>query len=162
MVEYSKISCKLTNIQLNKLKKAVKSNEGTKVIIMCENHGYCKLEMPEKGDNILEYKPGEKSVMTLFVIYADLESLLEKITSFENDPQKSSSTDINKHTASGYSLFSHCLFDKTKNRFDYYRGENCMKNFSLDLRDHVTEIIDYEQKEIIPLTKGERKLYRKL
>ena len=29
MVEYSKINCKLTNIQLNKLKKAVKSNEGT-------------------------------------------------------------------------------------------------------------------------------------
>ena len=29
MVEYSKINCKLTNIQLNKLKKAVKSKEGT-------------------------------------------------------------------------------------------------------------------------------------
>ena len=28
MVEYSKINCKLTNLQLNKLKKAVKSNEG--------------------------------------------------------------------------------------------------------------------------------------
>ena len=28
MVEYSKINCQLTNIQLNKLKKAVKSNEG--------------------------------------------------------------------------------------------------------------------------------------
>ena len=28
MVEYSKINCKLTNVQLNKLKKAVKSNEG--------------------------------------------------------------------------------------------------------------------------------------
>ena len=28
MVEYSKIKCKLTNVQLNKLKKAVKSNEG--------------------------------------------------------------------------------------------------------------------------------------
>ena len=28
MVEYSKINCKLTNIQLDKLKKAVKSNEG--------------------------------------------------------------------------------------------------------------------------------------
>ena len=27
MVEYSKINCKLTNVQLNKLKKAVKSNE---------------------------------------------------------------------------------------------------------------------------------------
>ena len=29
MVEYSKITCKLTNIQLNRFKKAVKSNEGT-------------------------------------------------------------------------------------------------------------------------------------
>ena len=28
MVEYSEINCKLTNVQLNKLKKAVKSNEG--------------------------------------------------------------------------------------------------------------------------------------
>ena len=28
MVEYSKIECKLTNVQLNKFKKAVKSNEG--------------------------------------------------------------------------------------------------------------------------------------
>ena len=27
MVEYNKINCKLTNVQLNKLKKAVKSNE---------------------------------------------------------------------------------------------------------------------------------------
>ena len=28
MVEYSEINCKLTNLQLNKIKKAVKSNEG--------------------------------------------------------------------------------------------------------------------------------------
>ena len=28
MVKYSKVNCKLTNVQLNKLKKAVKSNEG--------------------------------------------------------------------------------------------------------------------------------------
>ena len=28
MVEYSKVNCKLTNVQLNKFKKAIKSNEG--------------------------------------------------------------------------------------------------------------------------------------
>ena len=28
MVEYSEVNCKLTNVQLNKLEKAVKSNEG--------------------------------------------------------------------------------------------------------------------------------------
>ena len=28
-----------------------------------------------------------------------------------------------------------------------------MKNFCLDLREHATEIINYEKKEMIPLTK---------
>ena len=28
MVKYSEVNCKLTNVRLNKLKKAVKSNEG--------------------------------------------------------------------------------------------------------------------------------------
>ena len=37
MVEYSKINCKLTNIQLNKLKKTVKSNEGTPLRIGIKN-----------------------------------------------------------------------------------------------------------------------------
>ena len=37
MVEYSKINCKLTNVQLNKLKKAVKSNEGATLIFIKMN-----------------------------------------------------------------------------------------------------------------------------
>ena len=37
MVEYSKINCKLTNLQLNKLKKAVKSNEGATLRLGIKN-----------------------------------------------------------------------------------------------------------------------------
>ena len=37
MVEYSKIECKLTNVQLNKLKKAVKSNEGVTLRLSTKN-----------------------------------------------------------------------------------------------------------------------------
>ena len=37
MVGYSKINCKLTNVQLNKLKKAVKSNEGTTLRLGIKN-----------------------------------------------------------------------------------------------------------------------------
>ena len=85
--------------------------------------------MPKEGKNILENIPGKKSVTTPFVIYADLESILEKISGCENDLGKPSSTKINKHTASGCSLFSHCLFDISKNKFDYYRGNNCVRNF---------------------------------
>ena len=37
MVEYSKINCKLTNVQLNRLKKSVKSNEGATLILDIKN-----------------------------------------------------------------------------------------------------------------------------
>ena len=57
---------------------------------------------------------GEKSIKSLFIIYADLECLLEKMNTCYNNPEQSSTTEINKHTPSGYSLFTHCSFDKTK------------------------------------------------
>ena len=37
MVEYTKINCKLTNVQLYKLKKAVKSNEGATLRLGIKN-----------------------------------------------------------------------------------------------------------------------------
>ena len=36
-----------------------------------------------------------------------------------------------------------------------------MKNFCLDLREHATKIINYEKKEMIPLTKKEEKNHNK-
>ena len=46
MVEYSKINCKLTNLQLNKLKKAVKSNEGVTLRLSTKN--FNKNEVPHE------------------------------------------------------------------------------------------------------------------
>ena len=96
---------------------------------VCENHDHCYVEMPQEDNEILKYNHGEKSIRAPFVIYADLEGLLEKMSTCRNDPEKSSTTELNKHTPSGYSLFAHCSFDTTKNKIDYYRGEDCMKIF---------------------------------
>ena len=128
---------------------------------VCENHDYCCVEMPNEHHKILKYNHGEKSMKAPFIIYADLESLLEKINTCCDNPEKSSTTKINKHTPSGYSLFTHCSFDITKNNLDYYRGEDCMKKFCLDLREHATKKINYEKKEMIPLTKKEEKNHNK-
>ena len=46
MVEYSKINCKFTNVQLNKLKKAVKSNEGATLRLGIKN--FNKDELPHE------------------------------------------------------------------------------------------------------------------
>ena len=64
--------------------------------------------MPNEDNKILKYNHGEKSMKAPFIIYADLESLLEKMNTCHNNPEKSSTTKINKHTPSGYSLFTHC------------------------------------------------------
>ena len=55
------------------------------------------------------------------------------ISTCYNNPKESSTTEINKHTPLGYSLFMHCSFNKTKNKLDYYRGKDCMKKFCKDL-----------------------------
>ena len=36
-----------------------------------------------------------------------------------------------------------------------------MKIFCLDLREHATKIINYEKKEMVPLTKKEEEMYNK-
>ena len=94
-----------------------------------------------------------------FVIY--LECLLEKMSTCYNNPEESSTTEISKHTPLGYSLFTHCSFDKTKNKLDYYRGKDCMKKFFKVLREHATKIINYEKKKMIPLTIKEEIKYNK-
>ena len=96
-----------------------------------------------------------------FVIYADLECLLEKMSTCINNPNESSTTKINKHTPSGCSIFTHCSFDKSKNKLNYYRGKDCMKKFSKDLREHASKIIDYEKKKMIPLTTEENIYHKK-
>ena len=123
---------------------------------ICENHEYCHVEMLNEDNKIIKYNQGEKSIRYPFIIYADLESLLEKISTCYNNLEESSTTEINKHTPSGCSLFTHCSFDKTKNKLDYYRGNNCMEKFCKDLREHATKIINYEKKDMIPLTKKEQ------
>ena len=113
---------------------------------ICENNKYCNVETPTKDNNTIKYNQGEKSIKLPFLIYADLECFLEKKGTCQNNPNESSTTEINKHTPSGYSLFTHCSFDKSKNKRDYYRGKDCMKKFCKDLRTHATKIITKRKK----------------
>ena len=63
-----------------------------------------------------------------------------------DSPEKLSATKINEHVPSGYSLFTHCSFHEIKTKLSHDRGNNCMKNFCLDLKKHATKIINYEKK----------------
>ena len=76
-----------------------------------ESYEYCYVEIPKEDHKILKYNHGENSVKFTFIIYADLEFLLEKISTYHSNPKNSSATKKNKHPPSGYSMFTHWSFD---------------------------------------------------
>ena len=53
--------------------------------------------------------------------------------------KKSSTTKTNEHTPSGYSMFTKCSFNGTKNKLDCYRGKDCMEKFCKNLKEHLTK-----------------------
>ena len=55
---------------------------------VCNDHDYCFVEMPNDDNKILKYNYGEKPLKVTAIIYADLECLLEKIHSCQNNPEK--------------------------------------------------------------------------
>ena len=67
---------------------------------------------------------------------------MQKNHACDNNPEGSSTAKINKHTACGCSLFTHCSFNNSKSKHDFYRGVDFMQI----LKHHATEIINYEKK----------------
>ena len=108
--------------------------------------------MSHPNKNILESKPGQKSLKHAFAIYADLECLLLKMNTRNNNPSKSYRIVKAIHKPSGYSLLICCSFDKLGT---YYRGRDCMKRFCDDLKKHLTRITNYEMKPMDLLTAEE-------
>ena len=117
--------------------------------------------MPNEFEKILKYNPGEKSLKVPFVIYADLECLLEKIYSCQNDPKKSSTEEKVEHTLSSYPWITCSSFNKSKNEWGYCRGKDSMEMFCKDLRYQAMKTINYEKKEMILLTDKEIESYEK-
>ena len=65
-------------------KKKLKEHEE-----ICNNHNSYHIEMPKQVEKILKCIHGEKSLKAPFTIYLDLECLLKKEQSCQNNPKKS-------------------------------------------------------------------------
>ena len=101
------LNCLHSYRTISKLKKHEK---------ICKNHDFCHLKIPDVDNNMLESKPGKKSLKNAFIIYADLECLLLKMNTCNNNPNKAYTTAKALHKISGYSLLTSCSFDKSENK----------------------------------------------
>ena len=128
---------------------------------LCDNHDYCHLKMPTEDNKTLKYNHGEKPLKAPFTIIADLECFLIKEQSRQNDPRKSYTEKRAKYEPLGCSLSLICPFDAAENRHYFYRRKDCIENFWKKLKELGTEIINYKEKEMVPLTDRENKFYQK-
>ena len=101
--------------------------------------------MLNEDNKILKYNYGENSLKAAFIIYADLECLLEIMHSCQNNFEKSyteKKISIHLLLCSIYKLF---VWPR-KNKLDCCKGDDCMESFCKDLREHAMKIMNYGKK----------------
>ena len=103
---------------------------------VCENKDFCAVIMSLEFTKILEFTQYEKSDKAPFLIYADLECIMEKIDGCKNNPENWSTAKVSEHIPSGFSMSTISLFRSIKNKHDVCRGKDCMKKFCEPLRKY--------------------------
>ena len=72
--------------------------------------------MPSEDTKILELNQYQKFDKVPFIIYVDLECLIEKINGWKNNPESSSTTKVSKYILSGFSMSTISLFRSIENK----------------------------------------------
>ena len=72
--------------------------------------------------------------------------------SSQNNPEKSYTEEKAKHIPSDCAWYLTCSFDSTKNKHSFFRGDDCNQRLCKKFEELALETIDYEEKEIIPIT----------
>ena len=108
---------------------------------ICNKHDRCRIEMPKRAEKIIKYAHGEKSLKAPFAICLDLECLLKKEQSCQNNPEKLCTNKKAKHDPSGWAMFTKGSFDAAENKFGFYRGRDCIEKLCKKLKGHTMKII---------------------
>ena len=77
-----------------------------------------------------------------------------------NNIKKSYAKKKTKHEPSGWAMLTKCPFDKKENKFDYCRRKDCIEKIRKKIKKRAMKIINYEQKEMIPLIYEENQSYK--
>ena len=87
-----------------------------------------KIEMPKEGKNIVKFENYQNQMKVPWIIYADFESLVEKIHGCKRDPSGSSTTKTEVHTPCGFGFMAVRSDSETMGPY-VYRGKNTVKDF---------------------------------
>ena len=81
-------------------------------------NNFCNVTLPSEHTKILEFNQYQKSNKAPFIIYADLECIIEKIDGCKNNPENLSTTKVSKHIPSSVSVSTISPFRSIENKHD--------------------------------------------
>ena len=67
---------------------------------------------------VFQFNQHQKSDKASFIIYAELECIIEKIDGCKNNPENSSTTKVSEHIPSGFSMSTMSSFRSIKIKHD--------------------------------------------
>ena len=85
--------------------------------------------MPSEDTKILVFNHYQISNKALFIIYADLECLIEKNEGCKNNPENPSTNKVGEHIPLAFLKYTISSFKCRENKCNVYRGKDCMKSF---------------------------------
>ena len=103
--------------------------------------------MPSDETKMLEFYQYQNSDKAPYIIYANLECIIEMTNGCKNNPENSSTANLSKHIPSGFSKPTISSFRGIENKHNVYRGKDCMKTFCKFLRQHAMKIINFKKKK---------------
>ena len=114
---------------------------------------FCRFVMPSQKTKIFQFNQYLNSNKKLCIIYVDLQSFVKKIDWSANNSEKFSIIIIGEHIPCGYPISTIWAFHPIKNKHSLYRWVDCMEKACSSLRVHATNLINFERKKMLPLTK---------
>ena len=128
-------------------------------------NGTQAVKMPNKDNNILKFNNYHKQQPVPFVIYADLEAIIEKISGCQPNNNKSYTEAYQKHTpcGCGYKIVC-CYEDKYSKPLVMYRGEDAAYIFIEQILQEVKYCKNIMKKEFnkpLRMTNKDEKKFKK-
>ena len=111
-------------------------------------NGTQAVKMPTKDNSILKFNNYHKQQPTPFVIYADIEALLQKVERGQPDSNESYTERFQRHVDCGSAYKVVCCYDdKYSKDICIYRGENAVYKFLEQMLEEVNYCKDIVKRE---------------
>ena len=124
----------------------------------CKNMSKCRVILPTIDDRVLKLKNYRHKEKVSFVVYADIECLLEPAT----HTHTSNTTVHQKHVPTSVAYNVQCSYDQSLCEIENYRAKDCIEWFVNQIKSSVGKVDSY-LKNVIPikaLTLAEKKEFQ--